>query len=57
MKNSRTKYTPEFKAKVALAAVREDETLPQLANGSAFTRTRSKVEARVHRPDPFSSAK
>lgn len=31
MKNTRTKHTPEFKAKVALAAVREDETVPQLA--------------------------
>jgi transposase len=31
MKNTRTKHTPEFKAKVALAAVREDETIPQLA--------------------------
>lgn len=31
MKNTRTKHTPEFKAKVALAAVREVETVPQLA--------------------------
>ncbi len=31
MKNSRTKHTPAFKAKVALAAVREDETVPALA--------------------------
>ena len=31
MKSTRTKHTPEFKAKVALAAVREDETIPQLA--------------------------
>ena len=31
MKNTRTKYTPEFKAKVALAAVRETATVPELA--------------------------
>lgn len=31
MKNARTKHTPEFKAKVALAAVREDATVPELA--------------------------
>jgi transposase-like protein len=31
MRNTRTKHTPEFKAKVALAAVREVETVPQLA--------------------------
>jgi transposase len=31
MKNTRTKHTPEFKAKVALAAVREDATVPDLA--------------------------
>ena len=31
MKNTRTKHTPEFKAKVALAAVREDATIPELA--------------------------
>lgn len=31
MKKTRTKHTPEFKAKVALAAVREDETIAQLA--------------------------
>ena len=31
MKNTRTKHTPEFKAKVALAAVREVETVPQIA--------------------------
>jgi transposase-like protein len=31
MKNTRTKHTPEFKAKVALAAVREDEPMAVLA--------------------------
>jgi transposase-like protein len=31
MKNTRTKHTPEFKAKVALAAVRETATIPELA--------------------------
>ncbi len=31
MKNTRTNHTPAFKAKVALAAIREDETVPELA--------------------------
>jgi transposase len=31
MKNTRSKHTPSFKAKVALAAVREQETVPQLS--------------------------
>ncbi len=31
MKNTRTKHTPAFKAKVALAAIREQETVAQLS--------------------------
>jgi transposase len=31
MKDRRTRHTAEFKAKVALAAIREDATVPQLA--------------------------
>lgn len=31
MKQQRSKHEPGFKAKVALAAVREEETVPQLA--------------------------
>lgn len=31
MKSTRTRHTPAFKAKVALAAIREQETVPQLA--------------------------
>lgn len=31
MKNTRTRYTAEFKAKVALATLREDATIPALA--------------------------
>ena len=31
MKNTRTRYTAEFKAKVALAAVREEDTMPALS--------------------------
>jgi transposase-like protein len=31
MKSTRTRHTPEFKAKVALAAVREEDTIPALS--------------------------
>ena len=31
MSKKRTQYSSEFKAKVALAAIREDETIAQLA--------------------------
>jgi transposase len=31
MKSTRTRYTAEFKAKVALAAVREEDTMPALS--------------------------
>ncbi|WP_394808272.1 transposase [Nitrosomonas sp.] len=31
MSKKRTQYTSEFKAKVALAAIRGDKTIPQLA--------------------------
>jgi transposase len=31
MKKSRARYTPEFKAKVAIAALREQATIPELA--------------------------
>jgi transposase len=31
MKNTRTRHNPAFKAKVALAAVREQDTVPSLA--------------------------
>jgi transposase len=31
MKNTRTKHTAAFKAKVALAAVREEDTMPALS--------------------------
>jgi len=31
MSKKRTQYSSEFKAKVALAAIRGDETIPQLA--------------------------
>jgi transposase-like protein len=31
MKSTRTKHSPEFKAKVALAAIREEDTIPALS--------------------------
>ena len=31
MKTTRSKHSPSFKAKVALAAIREQETVPQLS--------------------------
>ncbi len=31
MKSTRTKHSPEFKAKVALAAIREEDTVPALS--------------------------
>jgi transposase len=31
MKKSRTKHSPEFKAKVALSALREQESIPEIA--------------------------
>ena len=31
MKQTRTRYTAEFKAKVALAAIREEDTMPALS--------------------------
>jgi transposase len=36
MSNKRKKYSPEFKAKVALTALKNDETTADLANGSGF---------------------
>jgi transposase len=41
MKNTRTKHTAEFKAKVALEAVRENATVRSWPSGSGYTRTRS----------------
>jgi transposase len=40
MKKNRTKHSPEFKAKVALAALREEEPIPEIAR-------RYKVHANV----------
>lgn len=36
MKNPRSKHSPSFKAKVALAALREQETVPQLSKRYGF---------------------
>jgi transposase len=37
-KVTRKRYTAEFKAKVALEAIRGDLTLAELGRGTAFTR-------------------
>jgi transposase-like protein len=52
MKNTRTKHTPELRAKVALAAVREGETIPQLAKrfGCALGRAPDRIFS-GHRED------
>lgn len=47
MKNTRTKHTPEFKAKVGLAAVRETATIPELAKRFGLHPPRSAVPVRA----------
>lgn len=37
MKSTRTRHSAAFKAKVALAAIREQETIPLWPVGAAFT--------------------
>ena len=41
MSRKRRRFTAEFKAKVALAAVKEQHTLAELASEYGFTRARS----------------
>ncbi len=41
MSKKRTQYTSEFKAKVALAAIRGDKTIPQLATRLGYIPHRS----------------
>ncbi len=43
MKNSRTKHTPDFKAKVALAAVRETASIPELTDRRHLARSAGKA--------------